>query len=298
MKKKYLLLSFVIICALGIISTTNVNSHIVFPPAGYCGDPTAIPPYVTCASSGCHGGNAQAVTAQNLNVQIGTDSNALVALDTSFKYVPSQTYYISFSVLLGGYVQGFEMTALNPNTAMAGSFTKLNIQTEHISPGPPFYISHLHAVHGVSRWLYQWTAPATDSAVTFYYAFNSGDSADFYGGPIGAGIPDSNIYVGQTTITHAFGAGIENIANNISALMVYPNPVEGVLGLSFDVLKAGNASALLYSIDGKLCRPLFNEKLGSGSFNRSFDMSEFAAGIYFVKLNVGGAAVTRKIIIQ
>jgi hypothetical protein len=189
------------------------------------------------------------------------------------------------------------MTALNPNTAMAGSFTVLNASTEKQLLGPPNYIGHLHANHAVSSWLYQWTAPTTDSAVTFYYAFNSGDSADYFGGT-GSGIPDSNIYVGTVTISHAYGAGIENIASNVSAVQVYPNPAEGVFGLSFDMLKGGNTSALLYSVDGKLCKELFNENLTSGSFNRTFDVSSFAAGIYLVKLNIDGASVTKKIVIQ
>jgi hypothetical protein len=290
MKKKYLLLSFVVICALSIISTTNVNSHLVFPPLGYCGDPTGIPAYVTCATQSCHGGSAQAINSSNLSIQIGTDSTSLSTLDNTFKYVPNQTYFISFSVLASGYAWGFEMTALNQNTSMAGTFTRDNTITEHLSPGPPYYISHLYANHNTSSWKFLWTAPATDSAVTFYYAFNSSDSADFT-----ADVPDHNIFAGTTTIA-AQGVGINEISNNISELQVYPNPINGAFNLAFDALQPGNASAMLYSVDGKLCRQLFNENLSSGSFNRNYNIATLAEGIYLLKMNVNGATVTKKIV--
>ena len=298
MKKNYLLLSFVIVCVLAVVSTTNVNSHIAFAPPGYCGDPTSFystppTPYATCSFSGCHGGAVQAVNSSNLSLTIGTDSSSLATLDNTFKYTPSQTYYIRFTVLAPGYVWGFQMTTLNPGTSMAGSFTTLTPSTEHLIPsvsGMPSYMTHLHANHSVNSWLYKWTAPATDSAVTFYYAFNAGDSSEFTNL-----IADHNIFA-DTVIVLAAGTGIENISNHISGLQVYPNPVDGAFNLSFDVLKAGAASASVYSVDGKLIRPLFNENLNGGAFNRNYNLASLSAGVYLVKLNIGGATVTQKIV--
>jgi len=292
MKKSFLLLSFVIICAIGIVSTGKVNSKIVFPAPGYCGDPSGIPAYVTCASSGCHGGSPQAVNSSNLTLLIGTDTNSLVTLDSTFKYVPNTPYYISFQVLAPGYVWGFEMTALDLSNNMAGAFTVLNTTTTHLSPaGRTRYISHLHANPNTSKWVFQWTAPAADSGnVTFYYAFNSGIAADF-----NAALPDSNIFAANTVIKPS-SAGIENISNNISALQVYPNPINGVFSVSFNVLNAGNADAQLYSVDGRLCSHVFNQRLGAGVFNGNYDVSNLAPGIYLLKLNVGGATVTQKIV--
>ena len=293
MKKKYLLLSFVIICALGLLNTTRVNSKIVFPPPGYCGDPTGVPSFVTCASSGCHGGNPQAANSSNLALTIGTDSNVMVALDSNFKYGPAKTYFIKFNVLDPGYVWGFQMAALTPTSNNAGAFTIVNSATERLSPATPtIYISHLHANHNTSSWIYEWTSPAADSgAVTFYYAYNSGSQADF-----NAAVPDSNIFAGTTTIRYSANAGVENISNYISELQVYPNPITSAFGLSFDIIKAGVTTASIYSVDGKFCRQLFNENLSGGNFNRSYDISTLAAGIYLVKLNINGATVTKKIV--
>jgi type IX secretion system substrate protein len=298
MKKKYLLLSFVIVCVLGIMSTTNVNSHIAFAPPGYCGDPTdyySTPPtpYATCTFSGCHGGAPQAVNSSNLSLTIGADTTSLATFDNTFRYTPGQTYYIRLSVLAPGYVWGFQMTSLNPGLSMAGTYAVTSPSTTHLIPAVspmPGYITHLHANHNVNSWLYKWTAPTTDSAVTFYYAFNAGDSLDFTNL-----VADHNIFA-DTVIVLAAGTGVENISSQISGLQVYPNPVDGAFNLSFDVLKAGQASALLYSVDGKLCRQLFNENLGGGTFNRNYNIASLASGVYLVKLNIGGATVTQKIV--
>src|SRR5579863_8510734 len=57
MKKKYLLVSLVLVAALAIVYPWRLSSHRVVPFFGECGDPTN--PYgcsnpCTCAQSGCH----------------------------------------------------------------------------------------------------------------------------------------------------------------------------------------------------------------------------------------------------
>ena len=290
MKRKYLLMSIVLVCALAIMNTSKVNSKIVFPPYGSVGDPVFT---TTCVQSGCHGGPIHPVTSQDLSLLIGTTSTPTTPLDSTFKFVPNTTYYITFDILAQAYAYGFQMTALNgtTNTNMAGSFTVVNSATTKIALGPPDYIGHLHANHITNSWTFKWTAPARDSgAVTFYYSFNPGDSANFVGLTAGA-----NIFNGSTTIQPGYGVGVNNIADNISEVQVYPNPVNAAFNLSFDVKSAAQASASVYSIDGKLCQPLFNQKLNTGLFNGSYNISSLPAGIYLIRLNVDGQIVTKKI---
>jgi len=289
MKKKYLLLSFVIVGVLTMMNTTKVVSKIAFTPPGYCGDPTT---GLTCATSGCHGGSAQTITAQALTFKIGVDTNSLVTFDSTFKYAPHQTYFIYFDVTAHAYAYGFQMTALTANQNMAGAFAIVSPTTTKLSPGSPSYIGHKVANPNTHSWKFTWTAPATDSgAVTFYYAFNPGDSANFVALTAG-----SNIFAGTTTIHPSTGAGIEDISTKISDLRVYPNPVNGAFGLSFDLLKSAEASALIYTIDGKICRQLFNENLSGGNFNRNYNIASLPTGIYLVKLNIDGATITKKIV--
>ena len=293
MKRKYLLLSFVLVCVLALINTTKVNSHIINPPYGSVGDPVYT---TTCAQSGCHGSPTHAVTGQDLTLLIGTTSTPSTPLDNTFKYVGGQTYYINFNITPNAYAYGFQMTALDANNNMAGSFTVDTPNTTKIlfftPPAPAIdYIGHLHANNHTHVWQFQWTAPSKDSgAVTFYYAFNPGDSTNFVNNAAG-----SNIFVGQTTIQSSFNLGVNSIADKISALQIFPNPVNAAFNLAFNVKKAAEASAMVYSIDGKLCKELFNEKLNTGSFNRNYDISALPAGIYLVKLNIDGVFETRKI---
>ena len=289
MKKKYLLLSFVVACVLGLLNTTKVNSKIIFPPYGSVGDPTSPS---TCVNSGCHGGPVHTPTSSDLTLLIGTTATPTTPLDNTFKYVANTTYYITFDITAQAYAYGFQMTALTASSNMAGAFTVVNTANTKLQAGPPDYIGHLHANHTTNSWTFKWTAPAADSgAVTFYYAFNPGDSANFTALTAG-----SNIFVGTTTIQSGFGVGVNEIANKISDLQVYPNPVNGAFGLSFDMKAAGNADAAIYTVDGKLCLPLLSETLNAGTYNHNYNLSSLSAGIYLVKLNVDGATVTKKIV--
>ena len=289
-----MLLAFVLIGVLTIINTTQVSSHLIYPPVGACGDPTT---ELTCAQSSCHGSPVNAASAQSLAITIGTTSNPTTPLDSNFRYIGNQTYYITFSVLAPAYAFGFEMTAMVADSTPAGVFTVVDASTTKLqidsTYGPHlYYISHLFANHTTSSWTYKWTAPDKDSgAVTFYYAFNPADSAHY-----AADIPGSGIYSGQTTIQSSFDLGVNNISDNIRDLQAYPNPVNGAFNLYFDVEQSGPATALVYSIDGKLCKQLFSEQLSVGAFSRSYDISSLAAGVYLLKLNINGAIVAKKLI--
>lgn len=289
MKRKYLLLSFAALIVLTVMNTTKVKSNKTFPPIAHCNDPSS---NMTCVTSGCHGGTNQAVTAQNLLLRIGTDSVTFDTLNAGFKYVAGQKYYISFSVLALGVAFGFQTIATDVNGNPVGTFAITSPHTKLLAG----YMSHLIATQGYNTWLFQWTAPAAASTgpVTFYYAFNAADSA-YFGNYINA-TPDNNIFVGTTTIQPTYGASINNIADKISGLEVYPNPVNGAFNISFDLKQSGISSAVVYSVDGRLCKELFNENLSNGSFSRNYDISSLSAGIYLVKLNVDGASTTTKII--
>ena len=288
MKRKYLLMSFVLVCVIAMMNTTKVNSKIVFPPYGSVGDPVYT---TTCVQGGCHGGPVHAVTSQDLSLLIGTTSTPTTPLDSTFKYVANTTYYITFDITAQAYAYGFQMTALDPANNMAGAFAVVTPSTTKLAVGPPDYIGHLHANHTTKSWTFKWTAPARDSgAVTFYYAFNPGDSANFVSNTAGA-----NVFVGQTTIQPGFGVGVNNISDMISEVQVYPNPVNDAFNLTFDVKSAAQANGAIYSVDGKLCQPLFSSKLNTGTFNGSYNVSALPAGIYLVRLNIDGQIVTKKI---
>lgn len=288
MKKQYLLFVVFAVALLAVVSTGKVSSNINFVHQAACNDPVG---GGTCISSGCHGGTIVTANQSSVNLKIDTTQFASQTFDANFKYTPGKTYYIGLQVLVPAYVSGFQMTALNNSNGMAGSFTALS-QTKLRTYGSIDYISHLNANHNTSSWIFQWTAPATGHGpVTFYYAVNPADSLSF--DTLGAS--NGNIYTGTVTI-HELGVGINEISEKLNEWHVYPNPVTRDFSLSFDLKKQDVVKASVYSLDGKISKELLDEKLNPGYFNQNYDISAFPSGIYLVKLSVGQASITEKII--
>lgn len=284
--KKHLLIGSSLIALLSIMNTGTVNSKQGNPPAGNAGDPVT---NSSCVSGGCHGGQVGAANANNLTLTIGTGTPT-DPLDNSFVYTPGQQYNIGFLInaFTGRY--GFQIVALNSSNTQAGTMTVSNAATTKInSSGGRQYMGHLNA-SSTKNWTFKWTAPAAGTGlVTFYYAFATEDTD---------GNPGSNvIYKGNVSIEPLLSS-VENISDKLEALNIYPNPVENELGISFNMLKAENLKAELYSIDGQVSKGLMNEELSAGIFSRTFNVNELPTGIYLLKLQTGNATVTKKIFKQ
>lgn len=286
MNKKYLLLTAFLIAIFATLNVTTVNSKITSPPAGSSGDPVNTG---TCAQSGCHNGPVQTPGAGDLTLTIGT-GNPTTPLDASFVYSPGTQYNIGFLInsFTGRY--GFQMVALNSSNTQAGTFAVTNSATTKINAaGGRSYIGHLNA-NSTKNWVYKWTAPASGTGtVTFYYSYNTADDNDQSNGDV--------IYKGSVSI-EALLSGVEDISTKVADLNIFPNPISSQFGISFDLKESNTVSSQLYSLDGKLMKELINEKMNSGNVNQQFDVNDLAAGIYLVKLNVGGATITKKIVKQ
>lgn len=286
MNKKYLLLTVFLIAVFATLNVTTVKSKITSPPAGNSGDPVTT---MSCAQSGCHPSPAQTPGANDLTLTIGTGTPT-TPLNSSFQYTPGTAYNIAFLInaFTGRY--GFQIVPLTSANAMAGSFTVTNAATEKINTqSTRQYMGHLNA-SSTKSWTFKWTAPAICAGpVTFYYAYNTANNDGSANGDF--------IYKSSVTI-NCSGTGIEDISDKVSELNIFPNPISSEFGISFDLKEANNVSLQLYSLDGKLVKQLINEKMSEGNFNRQYDVNDLSAGIYLVKLNVGGASVTRKIVKQ
>ncbi len=287
MKKKYLLLGLFLVAAFATITTTKVNSKITSPPVGTSGDPFT---NATCSQSGCHPSPANNATSSELTLTIGTGTPTTV-LDNNFTYIENTTYNIGFLInaFTGRY--GFQMTCLDGSNAKAGTFAVSNAATTKINTaggtGTRQYMGHLNA-SATKNWVFKWTAPAaTTGDVTFYYSFNTADNNNSPTGDV--------IYKGAVTISPNT-TGVENISDKLSALNISPNPVSDEFRISFEMKETNSVSSQLYSLDGKVCKQLMNEKLSEGNFSRAFDINDMPSGIYLVKINVGESSVTKKII--
>jgi hypothetical protein len=284
MKKKYLLLGLFLIVTIIMFDTAKVTSNIIQPPAGSTGDAS---PANTCARAGCHASfpiQNPGVGDVTINIGVGTPATPL---DASFEYVPGTLYSLEFLINRASARYGFEVSAANAALAQAGTFALTD--ATHTSLSSAFnrsYVGHKSA-STFHNWGFNWTAPAAGTGpVTIYYAYNraNGDGTPF----------NDSIYKSSVTIQE-MATGIKDISKVLSELNIFPNPVSNQFSLSFDLKEANRVSSRIYSLDGKVCKELLNEKVSEGSFNQSFDIAGIPAGVYLVQLNVGESSVTRKI---
>lgn len=78
---------------------------------------------------------------------------------------------------------------------------------------------------------------------------------------------------------------------------VGPNPSNGMFSLSFDLPTQGMTSIRVLDLNGE---EIYSEKMGmfSGTYNRDFDISNFSKGVYFLQINQGDQAFTKKVVTQ
>lgn len=84
-----------------------------------------------------------------------------------------------------------------------------------------------------------------------------------------------------------------------TGFMLYPNPAKEVIYLSFFAQKVEKASIDFYDSTGKLVKRLAENLLLSEGVNQfTFDLQDFAKGIYYVTIQSNGKLTSRKIILN
>jgi hypothetical protein len=74
----------------------------------------------------------------------------------------------------------------------------------------------------------------------------------------------------------------------------YPNPFNPQTVIRFDIPKASNVKLQVFDITGQLVATLVDEYMEAGVYERVFDGSRFASGIYISVLQAEGVKVVRK----
>lgn len=94
-----------------------------------------------------------------------------------------------------------------------------------------------------------------------------------------------------------------NLADKYSTLKYFslnqnfPNPFNPVTNLEFVVPEWGFVSIKVYDMLGKAITVLIDEKKAPGKYKIKFDGSNLPSGIYFCKMRVEGALLTRKMLL-
>lgn len=80
-------------------------------------------------------------------------------------------------------------------------------------------------------------------------------------------------------------------------LQIYPNPVKASVNIDFVLPESLNIQVSLYDTTGKKLEELMGEKhMTGGTHKLNFDLSELPIGIYFLKLQIDGIGLMKKVI--
>ncbi|MNJ84218.1 Reeler domain protein [compost metagenome] len=290
MKKNYffiglLLASGILVSFSGKENIQNVkkfskNFHLL-NANGSVGGKTGAPGDANCTQ--CHSGSVQSGSGFN-NVTLTEGGNPVT------EYEPNTTYTVNVSMSTANPKNGFEIVALNPNNAMAGTFAITNAtHTKTISALGKTRVTHKSAGTSLTNWSFNWTSPATNvGAVTFYLATNQTNSNNGDTGDI------------IRTSQHPFGsqAGIKESTAKVETSIGYQANTNS-LNIQLNSKVDGIAFVNVVDLNGK---SVFTENLGNVSAGES-SLSvrleqELNSGIYMVNVAVDNNMIAKRVFIS
>lgn len=105
---------------------------------------------------------------------------------------------------------------------------------------------------------------------------------------------DGTLYQGATYLDQAHISAVEeNIANAIN-LNVFPNPSGSVATVSFELMQPEQIVLSVYNSVGQLVKVMEQNQLGAGNHRYELNTSDYAAGLYTLKVAVGDKAGMKK----
>ena len=102
---------------------------------------------------------------------------------------------------------------------------------------------------------------------------------------------------GQITVT---STGINEQANVIGNISLYPNPAKEKFSVKFKSTENGMLTAKLYSVCGQEMQSLIsNKEFNTGENSIEIELqNNIPAGVYFLQLNYNSRKIVRKLIIE
>lgn len=113
------------------------------------------------------------------------------------------------------------------------------------------------------------------------------------------GSSTGNYMFSKTMLSSATGIHDEE-GNSLGSLALYPNPANGEsVNIVFSMQQtSGLPSVSVYGLDGRLVKAARIEQFNAGQLNQcQLGLQGLSAGIYTVKLEVAGSAITKKLVI-
>ena len=204
-------------------------------------------------------------------------------------YVPGNTYTIEatgYGVTHNRF--GFLISPQAINGNLLGTIIRTDtVRTKLV--GNNKYLTYTeNGVDGIdsASWFFNWIAPASGTGdVVFYGGFNSNQDGH-KGGDV--------THLSTLRVKETGTASVSNLTNNLNQVTVYPNPVAGVLNISFDLNKSTATKIEIIDLSGKQVLVLNNE-ISNGLVTKQIKTDDFKSGIYFVKIQTENESITKKI---
>lgn len=110
------------------------------------------------------------------------------------------------------------------------------------------------------------------------------------------GLASNNFYIDDINLSGV--VGINEQANSFN-LGIYPNPTTESTSIAYHLTEKGNVKLEVVDVLGKKVAEVINSNQTEGDYNFTISKSEYSLknGIYFVRLTVNNAVVTRKLVI-
>lgn len=103
------------------------------------------------------------------------------------------------------------------------------------------------------------------------------------------------------TLTSFCPTGVQPISNGIpdsyKLQQNYPNPFNPSTKISYSLPRAGNVKLVVFDALGREIAILVNKQMNPGSYEVTWDASNYPSGVYFYKLTSGDYTETRKMIL-
>lgn len=97
---------------------------------------------------------------------------------------------------------------------------------------------------------------------------------------------------------YASGVGVEEIKVDKSELIVYPNPSNGVIEITYHSEETSeNTEIRLYDMDGKLVKAI-SSKSAFGTNTHSINLSEVTVGVYSISINTESFSIRQRVVVQ
>jgi len=102
-------------------------------------------------------------------------------------------------------------------------------------------------------------------------------------------------------IVSRFGPSEVVVPGAVSELSLsdpYPNPADEALTIHYELTHNGSVELNIYDLSGRLVETLVSGEQTAGRHSVSWDSSTAATGVYLLRLETNGEAITRRAVIS